>query len=105
MRPDDYIAIQQLLARYNHTFDSGDDAGWADCFTEDGKFQGRAGVFIGRQALRDYARAAVSRGTYRHLTGNLLIEPDLDPNRATVFSHMIYYTVTQPAGLKIELAA
>ncbi len=104
MHPEDYIAIYQLLARYNHVFDSGDYEGWSKCFTEDGKFQGRAGAFVGRQALAAYAKEAIARGTYRHLTGNIYIEPSPGGAEAVVSSHMIYYTVDD-RGPKIELSA
>lgn len=105
MQADDFIAIQQLLARYNQTFDSGDAESWASCFTPDGSFQGRAGKVTGAQALADYAAAARSRGTYRHMTGNIYIESGSSPDRATVHSHMIYYTLKQQPVPTIELSA
>ncbi len=33
---EDQLAIQQLVARYNHAIDSGDAAAYADTFTDDG---------------------------------------------------------------------
>jgi 3-phenylpropionate/cinnamic acid dioxygenase small subunit len=95
MTIDDRMAISELLARYSHTFDSGDADGWADCFTKDGTFEGRKGKTEGRQALKDYALAAIPRGTYRHFVGNVVIDPDdSDVSAARVKSYMIYYEVT-----------
>jgi ketosteroid isomerase-like protein len=34
---EDYLAIRELTARYNHTFDDGDAEAFADCWTEDGR--------------------------------------------------------------------
>jgi len=57
---DDRFAIQDLYARYCHTVDRNDAAGWADVFTPDGERSydaqhpspARAGkVFKGRDAL------------------------------------------------------
>ena len=36
MNIEDMMAIQQLIALYSYTFDSGDDKGWANVFTRDG---------------------------------------------------------------------
>ena len=35
MNVEDMLAIQQVIARYSHTFDAGDADGWANVFTED----------------------------------------------------------------------
>jgi hypothetical protein len=35
----DKLAIEELCARYCHTIDNQDSAGWADCFTADGVFE------------------------------------------------------------------
>ena len=92
MTPADQLAIGQLLAQYSYTVDSGDSEGWAECFTEDGSFEGKAGRFQGRDALQEFAARRTGRG--RHLVGNLLIRPDeTDSNRAEVLTYMIYYEV------------
>ena|ERR1700687_2889405 len=94
MKPDDRQQIHDLLVRYCYLFDLGDAHGWSQCFIEDGVFQGKKGRFRGRNALREYATDAVSRGTYRHFIGNVLIEPGDTGEEACVSSYMLYYEVT-----------
>jgi ketosteroid isomerase-like protein len=86
----DYVEICQLIAKYCHAFDSGDCDAWAACFTDDGIFDGRNGLTAGRDELRKYAASARGRGTYRHLTGNILIE-EMAGDNALVRSYSLYY--------------
>lgn len=75
---DDFIAIQQLYARYNHSLDSGDPTTFADCFTADGVFAGSAGnATTGTEALRAFAEAFKTnmKGRARHWTNNLVVTP------------------------------
>ena len=37
---EDYVAVADFYARYNWAVDEGDADGWANCFTEDGEFNG-----------------------------------------------------------------
>ena len=68
------LAIQELCARYCHTIDSLDSAGWADCFTDDGVFEFDGWAIEGRAALREYAEVHARLMRCRHLTLNLLYE-------------------------------
>ena len=43
MNTEDKLAIQQAIANYSYTFDSGDAEGWANIFTEDGVWEFFAG--------------------------------------------------------------
>ncbi|MEE8422019.1 MAG: nuclear transport factor 2 family protein [Dehalococcoidia bacterium] len=72
---DDIVAIQQLVARYNHAIDGGDAEGWANCFTAEASFQisGREPT-VGREALAEIVRRRADGS--RHVTTNMLIEGD-----------------------------
>lgn len=72
---EDQLAIQQLYARYNHAIDSGNGAGWAECFTADGSFNsGASGAFTGTEALTNFATGFASRLKARHWTNNLVLD-------------------------------
>jgi uncharacterized protein (TIGR02246 family) len=75
---DDYIAIQQLYARYASAVDLGDVEGWLANWTEDGALVTTTGwAAEGRDALRSMAEAQVSNVDEKgyHWTANLVIEP------------------------------
>src|SRR5262245_63320914 len=57
----DYLDIQQLVARYAYAMDSGADNGfaYADLFTPDGEFVAPGGTIRGREALAEIGRAHV----------------------------------------------
>ena len=74
------FAIEELFARYAHSIDNYDDAGWVDCFTTDGVFEvageGDQGVgFVGHEELTVFAEAHIRLlpGT-RHVMTNHVIE-------------------------------
>jgi hypothetical protein len=75
------LAIQELCARYCHTIDSQDSAGWADCFTDHGVFEFDGWAIGGRVALAEYAEVHARVLRCRHLTLNCLYEVSGD--RAT----------------------
>jgi uncharacterized protein (TIGR02246 family) len=79
------VAIQQLVARYNHAIDGGDAEGWGDCFTPEGSFQisGREPT-VGRAALAEIVRRRADGA--RHVTTNMLI--DGDGNAATMRAYL-----------------
>lgn len=70
---DDYIAICDLLGRYNWAVDEGDGDGWASLFTNDGVFAGtRPQETVGREALRQVPLNSGSvNGPIRHQVANL----------------------------------
>lgn len=75
----DYIAIQDLYARYNHGSDAGDAEAYADCFTADGELQValRKISVKGRANLIEYKnRDKASRGNQyrRHWNGSLALK-------------------------------
>jgi len=73
---DLYVQVQQFYARHFQLLDSGDAAGWADTFTEDGWFwpstlpepvRGRAALLAGVRAT--HARLAEMGEQHRHWHG------------------------------------
>jgi hypothetical protein len=89
---EDRFEIHELVARYNKAIDTGDADGWADTFTEDGEFDGLAGVFKGRDELRAFVRSYVTDPAFadwaasQHWTTNFVIDGDGD--RAELFAHV-----------------
>lgn len=78
LAPEDYIAIQQLYARYAFAVDTGDKEGWLACWIEDGALETSTGQLNqGREALRALVEAQVSNPNEKgyHWNGNLVIEP------------------------------
>jgi SnoaL-like protein len=90
----DYIDIQQLYARYNHTFDLPADTtgeAWAETFTADGIFKirgGDEGAVIGHKALAEFAGRFASgpgKGTIRHWDQSLMITPTAEGAKGTCY--------------------
>jgi uncharacterized protein (TIGR02246 family) len=83
---DDIVAIQQLLARYNTAADSGDGAGFAATFTEDGEAVNGARTAKGREALAAIGNSvATNVPGIRHWVNNHVIDVDGDHASATVY--------------------
>ena len=73
------FAIEELFARYAHTIDNYDAAGWVDCFTTDGVFEvaGEAeqGVgFVGHEQLTVFSKAHIRLlpGTRHVMTSHVI---------------------------------
>ena len=92
------LAIQELCARYCHTIDNQDSAGWADCFTADGVFEFDGWAIQGRAALREYAEVHARFMRCRHLTLNGLY--DVRGDAATGASTTVV-TLATAGGYKI----
>lgn len=83
---DDRLAIQELLARYNHAIDFGTAEEWAATFTADGTFESRGEVHAGADALLTFARGFKERmAGSTHWNTNVLIEEDGAGARATCY--------------------
>ena len=105
MRAEDMLAIQQQIARYSYTFDSGDADGWAKVFTPDGLWEFYAtGAkqpdtrLDGYAALRDFCarRFSERRGgttSYHHQSGIIFDELTADSARVRA---MLIITVQVP---------
>lgn len=105
MKTEDMLAIQQEIARYSYTFDSGDAEGWANIFEEDGCWEFYAsGVakptvrLEGHTALRDFCSQRFSErkdgiNSYHHQSGIIFDEITPDMARVRV---MLIITVQVP---------
>ena len=108
--PDaEYLAIQQLYARYCHVLDRGDGEAFAACFTEDGEFTGGRGPGLagdvrtplkGRAVL---AAAGATSGT-RHFYANLVLTPTADPNTVKGSVYLLLYTARTTPPSFVETA-
>jgi hypothetical protein len=95
---EDKFAIMELITRYNHAVDGGNPDGVADCFLEDGKFEGISGRFVGRAEIRKLGMTVTSARLPRHIVSNILIEPSQsEKDVAHIKSHLFYYEVN-PKG-------
>jgi len=105
MKTEDMLAIQQEIARYSYTFDSGDTVGWANIFIEDGLWefyaQGATQPSVrleGHAALKDFCSQRFSERhngiiSYHHQSG--IIFDELTSNRARV-RVMLIITIQVP---------
>jgi hypothetical protein len=70
----DWVDVNDLLARYCFFVDEGESDAWADLWTEDGVFAGVTRDPVrGREALKQVPKWAISGGS-RHKLVNLIIE-------------------------------
>lgn len=86
LAPEDYVAIQQLVARYPYALDTGEEKGhaYANLFAEDGEFVSPVATITGRASLAEFAnghRPGQGPLLVRNFATNLLIQPA--PNGAT----------------------
>ena len=85
----DNYEITRLLNRYNSTVDIQDFNGWADCFVNDGVFDGAYQSFTIPQDLRKFRDMALQimdeAPNIRHYTTNLQIEINGDSAKAESF--------------------
>jgi hypothetical protein len=98
LTPQDYVAIEQLYAQYNHAIDSGDAEGWAATFTPDGTFNNR---FTGHDGLVGFVqlwREKMNGGNRRHWNTNLHIVGTSDGASGAVYL-MLVDVGTQPPSI------
>jgi len=92
----DYIDIQQLYARYNEAFDSGDGDAYAATFTADGVFNNNKG----REALIGFIqqwKEKLNGGSRRHWNNNLVITPTPEGATGSVYLLLIDISARPPA--------
>jgi hypothetical protein len=99
---EDKLAIAELIARYNHAIDGGDPDGVADCFVEDGIFEGRSGRFVGHAELGKLGMTLTSDRIPRHIVSNVLVDAiPGESDSVQVKSHLLFYEVT-PTGFNFK---
>jgi uncharacterized protein (TIGR02246 family) len=93
---EDMLAIQQVIARYSHTFDAGDADGWANVFTKDAIWESYAADTTtltnrlrGHDELREFAamrfrEKAPGLVYYHHQSGILFDELTADTAKTRV---------------------
>jgi uncharacterized protein (TIGR02246 family) len=83
---EDILAIEKLLADYNHAIDSGDADAFAGMFVEDGVLETGQGPTEGRAALKEFAGALPSLVPgIRHLISNVSIDGSDDTATSRVY--------------------
>ena len=74
---DDILAIQKLVADYNHLVDAGEGDAFADLFVDGGSLDTGFNVVKGRDELRDFAAFVPNMAPgARHLVSNVSIDGD-----------------------------
>jgi ketosteroid isomerase-like protein len=74
---DDILAIQKLIADYNHAVDAGDGAAFADLFVEEGSLDSGFNVVKGTDELKGFADFVPTMAPgARHLVSNVSIDGD-----------------------------
>jgi hypothetical protein len=98
LAPEDYLDIQQLVARYAYALDTGADNGYAyaDLFAPDGEFVGTNGSTKGRDALAKLGQLGFVNGhkpTFgvSHFIMNHVIEPA--PGGATGKEYLVLVNI------------
>jgi uncharacterized protein (TIGR02246 family) len=88
---EDKIEVMNLIADYAFRLDTADLDGYVDNFAPDGVFDGGAGRFEGREAIRAYVgkllenRSPGSASTMRHVMGIPRIHGDGESCRAQTY--------------------
>jgi uncharacterized protein (TIGR02246 family) len=86
---DDILAIQKLIADYNHAVDAGDGAAFSALFVEGGSLDSGFNVVKGRDELRDFAAVVPTMAPgARHLVTNISIDGDGDHATARLYLQM-----------------
>lgn len=93
------LAIHELVARYNMSWDSEDVDGVLACFAPDGVFVDAAGgKHRGREAIRAFVAASPGAfGKMRHITSSHLVEL----TGATARHRCYVVFVSHPAGERV----
>jgi ketosteroid isomerase-like protein len=95
---DDILAIQKLIADYNHMVDAGEGDAFAALFTDDGSLDTGFNVVKGSTELRDFAAFVPSMAPgARHMVTNVSI--DGDGAEATA---RLYLQMWQTAGGAVD---
>jgi hypothetical protein len=101
---DDILAIQKLIADYNHIVDAGDGAAFSLLFVEGGSLDTGFNVVKGSDELRGFADFVPTMAPgARHLVSNVSIEGDGDAATAKLYLQM-YATAGGAAETKLVIS-
>ena len=100
---DDTVEIPQLYSRYSTAIDTGDSAGFANCFVPDGVFDNGMALLEGSEAISKFAEQTYSAMPgMRHNATNIVLDAvdtvgmrgsTDDTDRATGSAFLIGYLV------------
>ena len=101
---DDILAIQKLIADYNHIVDVGDGDAFAQLFVEGGSLDTGFNVVKGADELRGFAAFVPTMAPgARHWTSNVSIDGDGDSATAKLYLQM-YSTAGGAAETKLVIS-
>jgi hypothetical protein len=103
-------AVLATLHAYSRCIDSGDEAGWVDCFTSDGAFDMRSTVpgypgrrVSGRAELQEFIAAHTGPPAVHHKHLYLMPEIVLEGTAATATGYVVH--LVEAEGARPELQA
>jgi len=101
---DDILAIQKLIADYNHIVDAGDGEAFAQLFVEGGSLDTGFNVVKGTDELRGFADFVPTMAPgARHMVTNVSIDGDDDRATAKLYLQM-YSTAGGAAETKLVIS-
>jgi hypothetical protein len=101
---DDILAIQKLIADYNHIVDTGDGDAFAQLFVEGGSLDTGFNVVKGSDELRGFAAFVPTMAPgARHWVSNVSIDGDGDAATAKLYLQM-YATAGGAADTKLVIS-
>jgi hypothetical protein len=101
---DDILAIQKLIADYNHIVDAGDGEAFAQLFVEGGSLDTGFNVVKGSDELRGFADFVPTMAPgARHWVTNVSIDGDGDAATAKLYLQM-YSTAGGAAETKLVIS-
>lgn len=88
LNAEDRLNIHQLTSTAYQAIDSENAAGWAGCFSEDGKFVAAYGEWTGRAAIEDFMAEHINKGKeagVRHYLTNFEVLDEGDGARVRFY--------------------
>ena len=102
----DKEAIAELIIRYNWAIDHNDFQGWANCFAQEGVFDGMIGQYAAHGELArftaDVQKLIETTPNLRHYVTN--IQTEVNGERAQSRCFLMMTSTTKEGGAKIVIA-
>lgn len=110
---DDYVAIANLMGKYQHLVDEGDEEGWTDLFTENCAFYGLPEAVASpeslrtREGLKQIPRFAKQffNGKYRHHLGSFTVDYGINEDEAFARYYILATSWLPEQAPKMEMFA